>query len=538
MKVQRLFIALSLALLASASFGQSLDPKALLKPSVDTWPTYNGDYSGQRYSKLSQINSATIGLLALNWMYRTNVGPQRGVGIAEIKSTPLLVDGILYFTIPNHVWAVEARTGMELWHYAWQDKGGHLVGNRGVGMYKGWLYFMGPDGWLISLNAKDGKERWRKLIADEKLQYFTTMAPLVVGNRIIIGVGGDAMDVPGFLESRDPQTGDLQWRWYTTPRPGQPGADSWPHKNAMEHGGGMTWQTGTYDPELNLLYWGTGNPNPVYAGQGRKGDNLWTCSIVALNADTGKLVWYFQASPHDTHDWDNVETPVLFDAEVLGQPRKLLAQAARNGYFFLLDRTNGKNLLARGYVGVNWSKGVDSRGQPIPDPAKEPKVDGSLINISAGGATNWPPPSFSPETGMFYVNAREGYSIAYLTDTEANPEGYGGMGGGLFSEAVLKALDYKTGNIIWSHKYPSGTFGNSGPGILTTAGKLLFTGDPSGNLIAYDPATGRILWHFRTGAMVSNGPMTYQLDGKQYLVVGAGDTLFAFTLLKPTGDQR
>jgi alcohol dehydrogenase (cytochrome c) len=340
------------------------------------------------------------------------------------------------------------------------------------------------------------------------------------------------MDVPGFLESRDPDTGELQWRWYTTPRPGEFGADTWPNKNAMEHGGGMTWLTGTYDLELNLLYWGTGNPNPVYAGQGRKGSNLWTCSIVALNADTGKLVWHFQASPHDTHDWDNVETPVLIDAEFKGQQRKLLAQAARNGYFFVLDRTNGKNLVSKGYVGVNWSKGVDGNGQPIPDPAKEPKVDGSLINIPGGGGTNWPPPSFNPETGLFYVNARQGYSVAYLTDVEENPEGYGGMGGGLLSQGVLKAIDYKTGNTVWSHEYPSGSFGNSGPGILTTAGKLLFTGDPSGNLIAYDPLTGRILWHFRTGSQVSNGPMTYELNGRQYLVVGAGDTLFAFTILR------
>lgn len=533
-----LLMALLLGWLPCVTAGQSLDPKALVKPPTDTWPTYNGDYSGRRYSPLAQISDSTIEALAVAWIYRTNVGPQRGIGTPEIKSTPLLVNGILYFTIPNHVWAVDARTGVELWHYAWQDKGGHLVGNRGVGMYGGWLYFMAPDGWFISLNAKDGKERWRKLIADEKRQYFTTMAPLVVGNHVIIGVGGDAMDVPGFLEARDPQTGELQWRWYTTPRPGEVGADTWPNKNAMEHGGGMTWLPGTYDPELNLLYWGTGNPNPVYAGQGRRGSNLWTCSIVALNADTGKLVWYFQASPHDTHDWDNVETPVLFDAEFNGRPRKLLAQAARNGYFFVLDRTNGQNLVSKGYVGVNWSKGVDAKGQPIPDPAKEPKIDGSLINIPGGGGSNWPPPSFNPETGLFYVNAREGYSIAYLTDTEENPEGYGGMGGGLFSEPVLKALDYKTGNTVWSHKYPSGTFGNSGPGILTTAGKLLFTGDPSGNLIAYDPATGRILWHFRTGAVVSNGPMTYQLDGKQYLVVGAGDTLFAFALLKTTGETR
>jgi len=298
----------------------------------------------------------------------------------------------------------------------------------------------------------------------------------------------------------------------------------------MNHGGGMTWLSGTYDPQLNLLYWGTGNANPVYAGQSRRGANLWTASIVALNPDTGKLAWWFQASPHDTHDWDNVETPVLFDAAIDGQPRKLLAQAARCGYFFVLDRTNGKNLVSKGFTGVNWSKGVDAKGQPIPDPAKEPKVDGSLIDIPAGGGTNWPAPSYDPDTGLFYVNASRGYSIAYLTDTDPKPEGYGGRGGGLWSEAVLEALDIRTGAMRWSHTYASRGFGNAGPGILTTAGKLLFTGDPSGNFIAFDPATGKILWHSKLAAGVSNGPMTYSLDGRQYLVVGAGDMLYAFTL--------
>ncbi|MBV9266136.1 MAG: PQQ-binding-like beta-propeller repeat protein, partial [Acidobacteriaceae bacterium] len=283
---------------------QALDPAKLLQPPTDTWPTYNGDYSGRRFSTLAQINSSNVQSLAVAWTYRVNVRELRGQANVEIKSTPLEVNGILYFTIPDHVWAVDARTGEELWHYTWVDRGGHLVGNRGVGMYKDWLYFMGPDGWLISLDAKNGKERWRIQVADAKLQYFTTMAPLIIRDHVIIGVGGDAMDVPGYLEARDPTTGALQWRWNTEPQAGEPGADTWPDKAAMEHGGGMTWLPGTYDPELNLLYWGTGNPNPVYAGQGRKGSNLWTCSIVALNPDTGKLVWYFQASPHDTHDWD------------------------------------------------------------------------------------------------------------------------------------------------------------------------------------------------------------------------------------------
>ena len=236
---------------------------------------------------------------------------------------------------------------------------------------------------------------------------------------------------------------------------GQPGAETWPNKDAMEHGGGMTWLPGTYDPELNLIYWGTGNPNPVYAGQGRKGANLWTCSIVALNPDTGKLVWYFQASPHDTHDWDNVETPVLFDAEFKGQKRKLLAQAARNGYFFVLDRATGKNLISVPFGGANWSKGVDQSGEPVPnEETKEPKTDGALLDTPGGGGTNWFPPSFDPETGLFYVNSVQGYSLVYLTDTDARPEGYGGSGRTLLSESVIKAIDYQTGQTRWSHEFP------------------------------------------------------------------------------------
>ncbi|MDQ2777755.1 MAG: acido-empty-quinoprotein group A [Acidobacteriota bacterium] len=499
--------------------------------AAQSWPTYNGDYSGRRFSSLSQINSSNIGSLSLTWMHRVDVRELRGIPNVQIKSTPLEENGILYFTVPDHVWAVDARTGEQLWQYTWVDKGGHLVGNRGVGIYENWIYFMGPDGWFISLNAKDGKERWRVQMADPKLQYFTTTAPMIVGNHIVIGVGGDAMDVPGYLEARDPETGALQWRWNSEPRVGEPEADTWPNKGAMEHGGGMTWLPGTYDPELNLIYWGTGNPNPVYAAQGRKGTNLWTCSIVALNPDTGKLAWYFQASPHDTHDWDDVETPVLFDGVIHGQKRKLLAQAARNGYFFVLDRTNGKNIVSKPFVGAEWAKGVDAEGHPIPNPDTEPKTDGALLNTPAIGGTNWFAPSFDPESGLFYVNAYKGYSLAYLTDTDERPEGYGGSGRNLWAQASLEALDYKTGAIRWSHDFPGK--GMAASGLLSTAGKLLFSGDPSGNLIAWDPASGRILWHFHLQAPVSNGPMTYTRDGRQYLVVGAGDTLYAFAL--PSG---
>jgi alcohol dehydrogenase (cytochrome c) len=302
--------------------GQELDPATLLKSATDTWPTYNGDYSGKRFSTLDQINAGNINSLTLAWVLQTHS--------MTIKSTPLEVNGVLYFTVPDNVWAVDARFGRIIWRYERKTEGDH-IGHRGLAMYKNWLYFTTVDAHLICLDAKDGTRRWDIEMADPKLEYFSTMAPLVVRNHVIVGVSGDVTDIPGFLESIDPETGKIQWRWNSEPEPGQPGSETWPKdSDAILHGGGMTWMTGTYDPDLNLLYWGTGNPNPVLAGEGRPGDNLYTCSIVALNPDTGKLVWYFQPSPHDVHDWDAVETPVLFDAEFRGKPRKLLAQASRN----------------------------------------------------------------------------------------------------------------------------------------------------------------------------------------------------------------
>ncbi|MBV8809625.1 MAG: acido-empty-quinoprotein group A, partial [Acidobacteriaceae bacterium] len=409
-------------------------------------------------------------------------------------------------------------------------KGGIHIGNRGVGMYGNWLFFETPDNYLVSLEAATGKERWHVEIADVKQEYFSTPAPIVVGNHVIVGTGGDSLDVPGFLESHDPETGAIQWKWWTEPlKKGDLGAESWPDEYSMRHGGGMTWIPGTYDPELHLYYIGTGNPNPVMAGQSRKGDDLFTCSLVALDIDTGKLKWYFQASPHDTHDWDSAQTPILFDGVIDGKPRKLLAQANRNGYFFVLDRTTGRNIVTKPFLDtLNWSKGVGPTGQPIPNPEKEPHVPGVLVSPPSDGATNWPPPSFDPETGLFYVTSREAYSMYYLTDTDPHPEGWGAAERGAgFLGSTLKAIDYKTGKTAWRHDYPGG---GGLSGLLTTAGKLLFAGDGSNHLIAFDPADGKILWHAGLGGNVSNGPETYMLDGKQYLVVGAGDSVYAFRL--------
>jgi alcohol dehydrogenase (cytochrome c) len=504
---------------AALAGAQELEPQSLLHPGHDVWPTYNGDYSGRRYSELHQIDRGNVGSLTLAWAFQTQS--------ATIKSTPILLGGVLYFTVPNNVWAVDARTGRRIWHYEYVNHGGDLIGHRGLGLYKDWLYFETPDCYLICLNAKDGTERWKKQIADAKLGYFSTMAPLVIGNHVIAGVSGDVTDVPGYLLSLDPETGATQWRWNTEPQPGEPGSETWPQgSDAIAHGGGMTWMTGTYDPALNLLYWGTGNPNPVLAGDARPGDNLYTCTIVALDPNTGKLVWYFQPSPHDTHDWDAVQTPVLFDAEWKGAPRKLLAQASRNGYFFVLDRATGEHLLTAPFIDTNWASGIDSRGRPIPSKAKEPRPDGTLVTPGSDGATNWMAPSFDPATNLFYVVARRIYSVFYLTAI-GKAEGWGGRDRNLWADSSIRAIDYRTGTLRWTKEIGEG---ESVAGILTTAGGLLFSADTSGNALALDAAKGKTLWHAYGGGGIECSPMTYELDGRQYVIQGSGSVLYAWAL--------
>jgi acido-empty-quinoprotein group A len=483
------------------------------------WPTYNGDFSGRRYSPLSQIDKSNIRSLTLAWAHQAHS--------AAIKSTPLEVNGILYFTVPDVVWAIDARTGRRIWRYEYHSQGGDHIGHRGVGMYKDWLYFTTPDAHLVSLDARNGEVRWIRELADVKLGYFSTMAPLVIRDHVIAGVSGDVTDVPGFLVSLDPDTGQVQWRWDTEPKPGEPGSETWPKdSDAIAHGGGMTWMTGTYDPELNLLFWGTGNPNPVLAGDGREGDNLYTCSIVALNPDTGKLVWYFQPSPHDVHDWDAVQTPVVFNADFKGEPRQLIAQASRNGYFFLLDRATGKNLLTAPFIETNWASGIDSRGRPIARLDKYPSSDGALVEPGSDGSTNWMAPSFSPASGLFYVSARRIFSIFYKT-AEGKAEGWGGRDRNLWANSVLQAIDYQTGKIRWSHELGDG---EDTAGLLSTAGGLLFTADNSGNVLALDSATGETLWHVSAGGPMVSSPMSYQLDGRQYVLTAVQDVVYAWAL--------
>lgn len=558
MKTRTLFPALILCVVSSRLVAQSVDPSTLVKALRDDWPTYSGDYTSRRYSSLSQVNQANVKNLTLAWSTRVTAGPGGGGGRGggavitggeaagdgsaapafgggtTIKAAVLQVGGILYFSTPDNAWALDAHDGRELWHFYWKTRGGTHIGNRGLGMWHNWLYLETPDDYLVCLDARTGKERWHKTIADFGQQYFSTAAPIVVGNHIIVGTGND-LDAPGFLQSFDPETGERQWIFYCVPmEKGDRGVETWGTLDAARHGGGNPWIPGAYDPETKLYIFGTGNPSPAYTNNpGREGDNLFTCSLVAVDVETGKMKWFYQESPHDTHDWDSTETPLLVDGTFGGRPRKLVLHAARNGYFFVLDRVTGEHLLtSRMSESINWAKGLNDKGQPVRDPAKDATVPGSLVSTANHGTTNWPPPAYSPETGLIYVPVDESYAMYYLTETD--PRGSMGLGGkdeiniGTLS-SYLAAIDYKTGKVVWKRKYRS-MGGERGNGMLTTAGKLLFAGDVSGNLIAYDPANGNALWHTYLG-QVSNAPETYLLDGRQYLLVAAGDTLYAFTLL-------
>lgn len=532
--------------------GQTLDPSILFKPlgTADGWTTYSGDYSGKRYSSLTQLNQSNVKNISLAWSTKLVAGSQgrppgsgliiAGIGNAEagaaanVKASILQVGGILYVSTPDNAWAVDARDGHEIWHFVWKTRGGTHIGNRGLGMWHNRLFLETPDDVLIALDAKTGKEVWHKDIADFDLQYFSTTAPIVIENHVIVGTGND-LDEPGLLQSFDPESGNVQWKYNPVPtKPGDGGLETWANLDAARHGGGNMWVPGSYDPETHLYIVGTGNPSPAYTSQTRgDGDNLYTCSIVAINVETGKMAWYYQTSPHDTHDWDSAQTPVLVDAAFNGQIRKLVLQASRNGYYFTLDRLTGEHLVTSKFSEtVNWAKGINAKGQPVRDPAKDFHVGGALVSSANQGATNWPPPAFSPDTGLFYVPVQESYAMYYLTETD--PRGAMGLGGkeelslGTV-RSYLAAIDYKTGKTVWRHVYPQ--LGGAGAGgILSTAGRLVFAGDVSGNLVAYDAANGRPLWHSYLGMQVSNAPETYMLDGHQYVLVAAGDTMYSFTL--------
>ena len=553
----RSILSLTTALLLAPFMpAQNVTHADLMKPLKDSWITYNGDYTAKRYSALTAVNRTTVKNLSLAWSAKMTAGEETAAltgysrvrpplivggegpgGIAgrsgaSIKGTILENNGVLYTTAPDNVWAVDARSGEVLWHYFWKTRGGTHIGNRGVGLYKDYLFFETPDDYLVSLDARTGKERWHKMIAHVEGGYFATPAPVIIKNHVIAGVGND-LDAPSFLKSFDPETGDLQWTWYVTPQhQGDPGLDTWKSLDAARHGGGGTWVAGSYDPETNLYMIGTGNPTPSWTtGLRGDGDNLYTCSLVALDVDTGKLKWYYSTSPHDTHDYDSAQVPVLVDGLFKGKPRKMVVTAARNGYFFVLDRVTGEHLLTSKYGDTtNWAEGETPQGGPKGLPSKDASTGGTLLSPNSSGTINWQPPAYSPQTGLLYQYDVDSFSEAYLLDPD--PRGSMGLGG---KEEVqvgpvgsyLLGIDYKTGKAKWRHELYTTSFG--GGGLLATAGGLVFGGDGAGNLVAFDAADGKALWGTRLG-LITNAPQTYMLDGHQYVLVASGDTLYSFQL--------
>ena len=475
------------------------------------WTTYHGDFTGQRHSRLTQITPANVHQITLAWAFATGQG--------QIKATPIVQNGIVYVTAPDHVWAIDARSAHQIWHYAYPANEGFHIGHRGVAVYKDSVFYTTPDAHLVALDARTGKVKWNVVIADAKKGYWSTNAPLLVRNHLLVGVAGDFDNLPGILTSVDPETGATQWVFYSTPPPGTAGN---PSDSAT---GGQMWMTGTYDPQLNLVFVGTGNPTPVLNGPARAGDNRWTDSIVALNPDTGKLAWGFQATRHDTHDWDASEVPVLVDATFGGTPTKLVMQASRNGYFYVLDRNTGRSLLTKPFATANWATGIDQDGRPIPNPAKEPARDGRLVAPDESGGTNYRSPSFDPKTGLLLVSAHDAYGI-YFFRPDHGAYGWAGADYGVHGTSALRALDYQTGAVRWQHDLGEGA---SGAGVLTTESGLTFTGDTAGNVLALRTSDGATLWHSGIGR-VGNSPITYELDGRQYLLVGGGASLYAWAL--------
>jgi alcohol dehydrogenase (cytochrome c) len=489
------------------------------------WLMYSGDYAGRRHSTLTQINKSNAALLVSRWVYQTMAG-------GKFEATSLVVDGVLYGTgADNHAFALDARSGRPIWQYqrALPPDVRPCCGrvNRGLAIL-GDKVFMGTlDAHVIALDSKTGNVVWDANTADYSKGYSITLAPLVIKNLVLIGVSGGEYGIRGFIDAYDAGTGARKWRFYTIPGPGEPGHDTW-EGESWKTGGAPAWITGTYDAATNTTFWTTGNPSPSNRGEGRAGDNLYSNCLLALDPDTGKLKWHFQFTKHDEHDYDATQVPVIVD----DGDRHLIVQANRNGFFYVIDRSNGKLLSATPYGRVTWSDSKDANGGPIESKEASPTLEGVPVCPGAFGATNWMSPTYDPETKLFYVTAREQcdifstapqpyeaghafYGSAYFPNDDAQP----------FSGAV-RAIEPATSQIKWELKHLSPSWS----GVLSTTGGLVFTGDAEGNFMALDATTGKILWHFQCGAAVYASPMTYAIDGKQYVAIAAGTALFAFGL--------
>lgn len=516
---------------SSAGVSTTVTKDDLLQtPVASNWTSYNGDYTGRRYSSLNQITTSNVRELRAAWVFHPG-NSQR------LEATPIVVRGIMYLTSANDVFALDARTGRAVWHYKRPVSSGLLDDaaahkNRGVAVWQDSVFSETDDAHLLCLDARSGALRWDVEYAEKEKHYGATSAPLVVNGAVIVGTSGGDSGVRGFIASYDSQTGKLNWRLWTIPAPGEFGSESWPGDSYL-HGGATAWMPGTYDPESDTLYWTTSNAAPDFVGDTRPGDDLYTACVLAIDAHTGKLKWYFQFTPHDLYDYDANETPVLIDAKENGKTARLLVQANRNGYFYVLDRTSGKFLRASSFVEkLNWAKGIDASGRPILS-GRIPTKEGTYICPGIEGATNWFSPSYSPETGFLYVQALEACNLDFSTPQpfEVGKTYYNTgtkMPPGEHAQKILTALSVADGKIAW--RYPQLGRGSSWGGTLATAGGLVFFCDDADSFEAVEAKTGRALWHFNTGQSFSASPMTYEVDGVQYVAIAAGSDVFSFAL--------
>ncbi len=501
----------------------------LKSPVGENWPSYNGDYTGRRFSSLNEIDRSNVSKLRAAWVFHPG-------NTQRLEVTPVVIRGVMYVTSSNDVFALDATSGRSLWHYARPISSGLLDDaaahkSRGVAVWDHFVYSQTDDAHLLCLDARSGNLLWDVEIADKRKQYGGTSAPLVVKDEVIVGTSGGDSGVRGFVAAYDAKTGALRWKLWTIPGPGEFGSSSWPGDLYL-HGGATTWMPGTYDPELDTVYWTTSNAAPDFDGSSRPGDDLYTASVLAIDPNTGKMKWYFQFTPHDLYDYDAQETPVLVDEEENGATRHLLLQANRNGFFYVLDRTNGKFLRASPFLEkITWATGIDSHGRPILS-GLVPTADGTHICPGIVGATNWFSPSYNPSTGLFYVMALENCNI-YFSKPKPFTQGETFYGTGTkhpvdeHSQKILLALS-PDGKKVWS--YPQTGRGGSWGGTLTTAGKLVFFADDAESFEAVDAETGKPLWHFNTGQSFSASPMTYAVNGIQYVAIAAGSDVFTFTL--------
>ena len=502
----------------------------LVRPPVANWPSYNGDYSGRRYSSLSAINRDNIAGLEAQWVFHAG-------NTSRLEVTPVVVNGMMFLTAANDAIALDATTGREVWHHSWpisegliDDASGHI--NRGVAIWRDRVYMETDNAHLLCLDARSGNLIWNVAYADWNKNYGATSAPLVVKDKVLVGTSGGDDGVRGFVAAYDAVTGKLAWRFWTIPGPGDAGAESWPGKLYL-HGGGTTWMPGTYDPELNTIYWGTSNPAPDFEGEVRPGNDLYTDCLLALDPDSGRLKWYFQFTPHDLFDYDAVETPILIDAAYRGAARKLIVQANRNGFIYVLERNTGRFLSATPFVEkLNWAKSIDAAGRPVLT-GIQPTAEGTRVCPGYSGATNWFAPSYNESThSVYFMALEECEKYFFKSETFQEGKGYYSTGvkhiPGENSQKVLVAFNLDSDSIAW--KYPQAGGVRSSGGTMTTAAVLVFFGDDAGSFEAVEAGSGKPLWHFNTGQEISASPMSYAVNGKQYVAIAAGSDVISFAL--------